>query len=147
MRVGFKGRDLYIEELEYRTGMVNWDISEVLHDLGFHKMYTIADSAEQKSITEISRLGCKIIPCIKGRGSVVAGISEVKQFKLHVVAGSRNVQDEFDQYSWTLDRMTGMYDTTKPQDANNHAMDAIRYAVDYLITKYRPGAKNQRKNG
>lgn len=33
VRVGFKGRDLYIEELEYRTGMVNWDISEVLHDL------------------------------------------------------------------------------------------------------------------
>lgn len=147
VRVGFKGSDLYIQELEYRTGMVNWDISEVLHDLGFHKTYTIADSAEQKSITEISRLGCKIIPCIKGKGSVVAGISEVRQFKLHVVAGSRNVQDEFDQYSWTLDRMTGMYDTTKPQDANNHAMDALRYAVDYLITKYRPGAKNQRKNG
>ena len=125
MRVGFKGRDLYIEELEYHTGMVNWDISEVLHDLGFHKTYTIADSAEQKSITEISQLGCKIIRVSKGEDRWLLGSVKSKQFKLHVVAGSRNVQDEFDQYSWTLDRMTGMYDTTKPQDANNHAMDAF----------------------
>lgn len=147
VKVGFKGWNLYVQEVEYTPGLVNWEIADRIKAKQLNRAMIVADSAEQKSITEISRMGCRIMGCVKGKGSIVAGISQVKQFKLHVVAGSRNVQDEFDQYSWTLDRMTGLYDTRKPRDENNHAMDAMRYAVDYLITKYRPGAKNTRKDG
>lgn len=139
VKVGFEGWNLYMEEVAYTPGLLNWDISEVLHEKGLNRVYTIADSQEMKSIMEISRLGCKIVPCVKGRGSVMAGIAQVKQFKLHIVAGSRNIQDEADKYSYVFDKMSGTYDTTQVQDSNNHAWDAIRYAVDYLITKYRPG--------
>lgn len=144
-KVGFIGNDLYIQEIAYSTGLLNWDIANVLRSSGLHKATTIADNQEAKSIAEISKLGCRIFPCLKGRGSIMAGISQVKQFRMHIVQGSRGVQDEADSYSYALDRMTGLYDTTEAVDENNHAMDAVRYAVDYLIAKYRPG-KSTRNN-
>ena len=75
----------------------------------------------------------------------MAGISQVKQFKMHIVQGSRGIQDEADNYSYVFDKMTGLYDTNEAVDENNHAMDAIRYATEFLIAKYRPG-KIQRKD-
>lgn len=145
VKVGFVGDVLYLQEIAYTPGLLNWDIANLLKSKGLHKVITVADIAEQKSIAEISRLGCKVIPCIKGRGSIMAGIAQIKQFKrICVVVGSRGITDELDTYSYVLDRMTGLYDTTEAIDDHNHAMDATRYAVDFLITKYKPGkARNK----
>ena len=77
------------------------------------------------------------IPCVKGRGSVAAGIAQVKQFKLHVTKRSVKLLDELDNYKWIKDEATDTF-TNEPTDANNHALDAVRYAVDYLIRRYRP---------
>lgn len=145
VKVGFDKDDLYVQEIAYSTGLLNWDIANVLRTNGLHKVTTIADNQEAKSIAEISRLGCRIFPCIKGKGSIMAGISQVKQFKMHIVQGSRGIQDEADNYSYVFDKMTGLYDTNEAVDENNHAMDAIRYATEFLIAKYRPG-KKQRKD-
>ena len=145
VKVGFDKDDLYVQEIAYSTGLLNWDIANVLRKNGLHKVTTIADNQEAKSIAEISRLGCRIFPCIKGKGSIMAGISQVKQFKMHIVQGSRGIQDEADNYSYVFDKMTGLYDTNEAVDENNHAMDAIRYATEFLIAKYRPG-KKQRKD-
>lgn len=144
IKVGFIGWDLYVQEVLYDHGKLNKDLASALKDNGLHRTITVADNAEQKSISEIARLGCKIMPCTKGKGSIMAGIGQVKQFKLHIVAGSRNIQDEFDSYSYVLDKMTGLFDLSQAVDENNHACDAIRYAVDFLIAKYRPG--RSRKN-
>lgn len=146
VKVGFVGDDLYMEEIAYKSGMLNWNIAELLHEKNPERLMVIGDSAEMKSIAEISHAGCRIMPCVKGKGSLMAGIAQVQQFKLHVVCGSQNLQDELDQYTYVLDRMTGTYDTTRAVDANNHALDAVRYGVDYLIAKYRPFAKRSRNN-
>ena len=140
VKVGFLDDVLYLQEIAYTPGLLNWDIATLLKSKGLHKVVTIADSAEQKSIAEISSLGCKIFPCIKGAGSIMSGIAQIKQFKkICVVVGSRGITDELDTYSYVLDRMTGLYDVTEAIDDHNHAMDATRYAVEYLIAKYKPG--------
>lgn len=146
VKVGFKGNDLFLQEIAYRQGLLNWDISQVLHDTGYNRANIIADSAEMKSIMEISKLGNRIMPCIKGKGSILSGIAQIKQFNIKIVAGSRNIQNEADTYSYVFDKMSGTYDTTKVQDANNHAWDAIRYATDFLITKYKPGRSRRNEN-
>lgn len=132
-----RGWNLYIDEKCYRTGMVNNAIAETLITEGLSKVTTVCDSAEQKSIVEIRQKGCKTIPCIKGKGSVRAGIQQVKQFKLFVTKRSTNVLDEADNYSYVKDQMTDTF-TNEPIDDYNHAWDAVRYGVDYLIRKYRP---------
>lgn len=136
------GWDLYLDQKIYSTGMLNKDISDALKSAGLANVTTVCDNAEQKSIIELRRQGCKTIPCVKGRGSIKAGIAQVKQFKLHVTKRSVDVLDEADNYTFVKDEMTDTF-TNEPIDAYNHAWDAIRYGVDYLIRKYRPKAAKE----
>lgn len=137
VKIYMRGMNLYIDEVCYETKMLNRTIAERLKDEGLHRTMTICDNAEQKSIIELRGLGCNAFPCIKGKGSIKAGIQQVKQFNLFVTKRSTNVLDEADNYTYVKDNLTDTY-TNEPIDDYNHAWDAIRYGVDYLIRKYRP---------
>lgn len=135
--IRFQGWDLYVDLLCYETGLLNANIAEYLNSNGLNRIVTVCDNAEQKSIVELQQKRVKAMPCIKGRGSVAGGIAQVKQFKLHVTKRSVKLLDELDNYKWIKDESTDTY-TNEPIDAWNHALDAMRYGVDYLIRKYRP---------
>lgn len=135
--IRFQGWDLYVDLLCYETGLLNANIAEYLTVNGINRIVTVCDNAEQKSIVELQQKRVKAMPCIKGRGSVAGGIAQVKQFKLHVTKRSVKLLDELDNYKWIKDEATDTY-TNEPIDAWNHALDAMRYGVDYLIRKYRP---------
>lgn len=135
--IRFQGWDLYVDLLCYETGLLNANIAEYLTVNGINRIVTVCDNAEQKSIVELQQKRVKAMPCIKGRGSVAGGIAQVKQFKLHITKRSVKLLDELDNYKWIKDEATDTY-TNEPIDAWNHALDAMRYGVDYLIRKYRP---------
>lgn len=135
--IRFEGGDLYIDLLCYETGLLNSAIADYLTSQGLNRVVTVCDSAEQKSIVELQQRHIKAIPCVKGRGSISAGIAQVSQFKLHVTKRSVKMLDELDNYKWIKDEATDTY-TNEPIDAWNHSLDALRYGVDYLIRKYRP---------
>lgn len=135
--IRFQGWDLYVDLLCYETGLLNASIADYLTSNMLHRLITVCDNAEQKSIVELQQRRIKAIPCVKGRGSVAGGIAQVKQFKLHVTKRSVKLLDELDNYKWIKDEATDTY-TNEAIDAWNHALDALRYGVDYLIRKYRP---------
>ena len=135
--IRFQGWDLYVDLLCYETGLLNANIADYLTANGINRIVTVCDNAEQKSIVELQQKRVKAMPCIKGRGSVAGGIAQVKQFKLHITKRSVKLLDELDNYKWIKDEATDTY-TNEPIDAWNHALDAMRYGVDYLIRKYRP---------
>ena len=135
--IRFEGWDLYVDLLCYETGLLNSAIADYLTSQGLNRVVTVCDSAEQKSIVELQQRRIKAIPCVKGRGSISAGIAQVSQFKLHVTKRSVKMLDELDNYKWIKDEVTDTY-TNEPIDAWNHSLDALRYGVDYLIRKYRP---------
>lgn len=135
--IRFQGWDLYVDLLCYETGLLNANIAEYLTVNGLNRIVTVCDNAEQKSIVELQQKRVKAMPCIKGRGSVAGGIAQVKQFKLHITKRSVKLLDELDNYKWIKDEAIDTY-TNEPIDAWNHALDAMRYGVDYLIRKYRP---------
>ena len=135
--IRFQGWDLYVDLLCYETGLLNASIADYLTSNMLHRLITVCDNAEQKSIVELQQRRIKAIPCIKGRGSVAGGIAQVKQFKLHVTKRSVKLLDELDNYKFIKDEATDTY-TNEAIDAWNHALDALRYGVDYLIRKYRP---------
>lgn len=135
--IRFQGWDLYVDLLCYETGLLNASIADYLTSNMLHRLITVCDNAEQKSIVELQQRRIKAIPCVKGRGSVAGGIAQVKQFKLHVTKRSVKLLDELDNYKFIKDEATDTY-TNETIDAWNHALDAIRYGVDYLIRKYRP---------
>lgn len=133
----FEGWDLYVDLLCYETGLLNANIADYLNSNGLNRIVTVCDNAEQKSIVELQQKRVKAMPCIKGRGSVAGGIAQVKQFKMHVTRRSVKMLDELDNYKWIKDESSDTY-TNEPIDDWNHALDAMRYGVDYLIRKYRP---------
>lgn len=135
--IRFHGWDLYVDLLCYETGLLNASIADYLTSNMLHRLITVCDNAEQKSIVELQQRRIKAIPCVKGRGSVAGGIAQVKQFKLHVTKRSVKLLDELDNYKWIKDESTDTY-TNEAIDAWNHALDALRYGVDYLIRRYRP---------
>ena len=68
----------------------------------------------------------------KGAGSINAGISLLKEFDIIVSNESTNIKREQQTYFW--DQLKDETIINKPIDKNNHAMDAIRYAI---YSKYR----------
>lgn len=135
--IRFQGWDLYVDLLCYETGLLNSHIADYLTGNMLNKLITVCDNAEQKSIVELQQRRIKAIPCVKGKGSVAGGIAQVKQFRLHVTKRSVKLLDELDNYKFIKDEATDTY-TNETIDAWNHALDALRYGVDYLIRKYRP---------
>lgn len=110
-----------LDEVCYRTGMVNSDIAAILP-----KGVTVyADSAEPKSIEEIRRAGVNIRPVAKGSDSINFGIQTMQTQEYLVTTSSTNIIKEFRFYCWDKDKAGNTLN--KPIDQFNHAMDAIRY--------------------
>lgn len=114
-----------LDEIAYQAGLLNKPISDIL--LNQSRALVIADAAEPKSIDEIRLHGISIMPCQKGKGSVNRGIGYVQQQKISVTKRSVNLIREYRNYVWITDKDGRVIN--EPIDINNHAMDAIRYAI------------------
>ena len=110
-----------LNEICYRTGMVNSDIAKILPK----NTFIYADSAEPKSIEEIRRFGVNIMPVSKGRDSIMFGIQTMQTQEYLVTTNSTNLLKELRYYSWDTDKNGGKLN--KPIDNFNHAIDAVRY--------------------
>ena len=137
LRVRLSGGELWVDEIAYRTGMLNQDIVKVLKSNNVGRSASIVcDSAEQKSIAEINNLGgYHAIACTKGKGSIEAGISMVQAYKLNVTQDSLGTIDELRNYSWRRG-IDGNY-LNVPVDKYNHSLDALRYGVTTFLTNRR----------
>jgi phage terminase large subunit len=116
---------LIIDELLYKTGMINADIIKVLNSLKIDRYPIWGDSAEPKTIEEIRRAGFNIKPVEKGTDSIKFGIDTMQQYEMLITDNSTNIIKELRSYTWDTDK-TGKT-LNKPIDAYNHAIDAIRY--------------------
>lgn len=115
-----------LDEIAYQKGLLNKPIADIL--LSQAGALVIADSAEPKSIDEVRLHGVTILPCQKGTGSVNRGIGWVQQQRISVTQRSTNLIKEYKGYLWLTDKKDGKI-LNNPQDFNNHAMDALRYAI------------------
>lgn len=111
------------------TGKTNDELARVITSLGFAKSTIVADSAEQKSIEEIKRLGVqRIRASVKGPDSIIHGVQKLQQYKLIVHPSCLETINELENYAWQKDKKTGEY-INKPQDLFNHYLDALRYSL------------------
>jgi phage terminase large subunit len=131
--------DLWIDEHIYETGLVNVDhrhaeanIVDRMAAAGITgRLMIVADSAEQKSIREIHNEGYWIVPSVKGQGSVLHGLDILRRYRIHFTRRSAGAIAEAKSYMWAKDREGNT--VNKPVDKMNHAIDAIRYAVQMKL--------------
>ena len=124
IRCGIIDNALYLDEVDYRTGLLSGDIIKTLHPWG---LKVIADSADPRLIQEIHNGGIKIYPVEKGQGSVNAGIDKMQGMEIYITKRSYNLQREYRNYVWAKDK-DGHY-INEPEDHDNHGIDAARYYV------------------
>lgn len=133
--VDIESKQLWIIKEMYQKGMLNKDIAKWLIENEYQYAPIIADSSEQKSIADLKGMGIsKIKGAKKGKGSINAGIDLIDSFKIYVDESCENTIAELGSYAYIKDRKTNKY-TNKPQDKNNHILDALRYAMEELIGK------------
>ena len=123
----YKWNNAYIfDELLYRKGMLNRDISYFLKDNQINENI-YADSAEPKSIQEIRSYGHKIFPVTKGRDSVIYGINLINQNEIYITSRSKNLIRELQGYVWDKDKEGN--NIQKPTGIHPDCIDAARYAL------------------
>lgn len=120
-----------LDEIAYNKGLSNKAIADIF--LGQEQALVIADSAEPKSIDEIKSYGVPILPTVKGKDSVRAGIQFVQEQKCSVTKRSTNIIREFRNYLWEMDKDGAYISPNEPEHGFSHSMDAIRYRVAWNI--------------
>jgi phage terminase large subunit len=120
-----------LNELLYRNGMSNKQLADFLNALDKPQTTIVADSAEPKSIDEIRSYGLVVVPCQKGKDSVVAGIQLVQDQPISVTRNSYNILKEQRNYMWWVDKNGKTLNQEDPGCANHH-MSGIRYALETL---------------
>lgn len=121
-----------IDEVAYQKGLKNKSIADIFNNLD--KTLVIADSAEPKSIDEISDYGITILGATKGAGSVNQGISYVQDQRISITKRSSKTIKAYLNYMWMVDKNgknVNVPDDTIHEWSN--PMDAIRYAISSLV--------------
>lgn len=127
----YKYNDGYVlDEQVYQKGMSNKQIADILQNLPQNKTTVVADSAEPKSIDEISSYGITMLPAAKGSGSINQGVQLVQSMPISVTKRSTNILKEYRNYLWMEDKNGKIIN--KPMGGLDHAMDAIRYGISFL---------------
>ena len=122
---------LYVFDERYEKGLTNAKIFQLLEDLGITREVILADSAEPKSIEELRRLGVrKIRGAKKGPDSVRFGILTLQDYEIIVHPRCVNFIREISAYTWAEN--DGDTRPTPDPKAENHLMDAMRYAIEDL---------------
>lgn len=125
IRIGYKDQLIYLQEALYETRLTNAQLIQRMRDIIPNRStYIYADAAEPARVEEIRRAGFPIWTADK---NVTDGIDLVKRKQLHVVKGSVNLINELDTYSWKTNGNGQHLDM--PEKWNDHACDAIRYAL------------------
>lgn len=138
---------LWVEYEAGKIGLENDDIADfmIARLPGIEQHVTRADSARPETISHVKSKGRDghraNLPRLQGvekwKGSVEDGIAHLRSYK-EIVIHPRCVQTlrEARLYSYKVDRLTGDV-LTDIVDANNHYMDATRYALQPMIKRKR----------
>lgn len=128
VEVLIKGDKLFVRERFGKTGLSTKEIYDLNAKFTNDTQLIRGDSAEPRLISELRKMGNNIKPCIKGQGSVTAGIKLMQDFEI-IVCDSPEIVKELNNYVWH-DKKSGV-----PVDAYNHYIDAIRYIATDIIKR------------
>ena len=137
IRAYVHGPKIYVRHEAGRTGLELDDTPKFLKDRipDIEKQYIQADNARPESISFLARKGLPLIrACTKWPGSVEDGIKFIRGHDEVVIHPECTATiREMKLYRFKVDDNTGDV-TSKIVDAHNHYCDALRYALDKLIT-------------
>ena len=139
VRCHIDGRKLFVDAEVSQVGCEIDHLPALFRKIPGADKWTIrADSARPETVSYMRRQGFKIMPAIKGQGSIEDGIEFLKSFDIIVHPRCKAVIEELTLYSFKVDEHSGEI-LPVLEDKNNHTIDALRYALEELRrTGYKP---------
>jgi phage terminase large subunit len=126
---------IYVNELVYQTKLTNSDIINKLKHFNINsEQCIVADSAEPKSIQDVSNAGFWVEAAKKGPDSIKASIDRLQQYEICITSKSTNLIKELRQYRWAKDKEGKALNA--PEDAFNHTIDALRYVALNKLSQF-----------
>ena len=147
---------LYLRELVYEIGLITTvnvsrpsepSLEERLNSLDVDKNVKIyADCANPQQIADLNYSGFNVVPCVKGKDSILNGLNLMRERKIFIHQSSHNLITEFSHYKWKKDVRADRF-KKEPIDEYNHLIDAGRYwcMAELQADKYARGATHQKK--
>ena len=119
-----------LDEVLYAPLMDNPKLASTFKNLS--PALVIADSAEPKSIAEISNFGVSIIGALKGKDSVRYGVKTVQAQRISVTKRSVNIIKEHRNLFQAVDKLTNI-PIMGEYEGVRHALDAVRMAICSIL--------------
>lgn len=134
-----------LDEQLYQKGLKNGQIASYILACEEPETLVIGDSAEPKSIDEISEYGVNILGAKKQKeqedGSKKSylnwSIEVVQDQKISYTKRSTNIKREYENYAWMEDKDGNILNV--PEDMWNHGMDGTRYGIVSLVKPPKTG--------
>ena len=131
--VSAENKTIWVFDELYEKGLTNRMIYQRIFQMGYAKERIRADAAEPKSIDELMEYGLnRVRPAGKGPDSVRSGIQHIQNYKIIVHPRCVNFITEISNYTWDKDKFG--HPINRPIDDFNHLMDAMRYALEDVLT-------------
>lgn len=119
-------KKIFVFDEWYQAGMSDDDLVSKCDSM-IGRQYITCDSAEPKTIDYMAGCGINAVGAVKGADSINRGIRWLQGFEIIVDVKCQNFKNEIEQYHWQEDKHGNVM--AKPVDANNHLIDALRYAL------------------
>ena len=128
------GEKFFVEDEWYKRGRTELQIAEYVAGCKFETVYP--DPESPSAIEELKRKDVNVREVVKGKDSVVSGTQKIRELlisgKLKINSRCVNLISEFEMYS-NDDQNEERNSSEKPIKANDHALDALRYAITMII--------------
>lgn len=129
VKMGVNGRTRYFQEISYEPGLSAEHIVQLFHNNGWEPSHPIFSEHDAEMILQLRKLRMPISQAKKGPGSIVAGISKMKEYECFYIGD--NFENEIINYKYITakDLLTGKEIlTNEPLAGADHLCDASRYA-------------------
>lgn len=114
----------------YKTQRTDAQIAEYVASCKFNRVYP--DPESPSAIEELNRKGVSVSEVVKNKDSIKNGINVVrelfKQNRLKIHSSCENLISELETYSYA-DKRPDHNEEENPIKENDHALDALRYAL------------------
>ena len=131
--------DLWLKLCLYETHLTSGEIAERAAALSSEApALFVCDNARPEMLRDLVNAGLSAVPCDKSPSGKVNGkrynINLVKERKIHYLRTDKELEREYLTYAWRVQKSTGKT-LEEPEDGNDHAMDALAYAVRDMSRK------------
>jgi PBSX family phage terminase large subunit len=120
----------WVEQEWYKRGKTDTQIAEYVAACNFNEVYP--DPEAPSAIQQMVNLNVNVKEVVKNKDSIKNGINKIRallvQSKLHIHVSCQNLIAELETYAYPEHR-EGHNEEENPIKENDHALDALRYAI------------------